>query len=170
MRLLAAALISLLLTGPGLAVELKPVTEVDDSLRMQFFMMNPPETEGLLGDYTGRVELGAIDAKLAEVLPYGQTAVMFFAINGDLLAWSDKSGQVELGYWEVIDNGAFNEICLRFGSFGVASVCASPQIAMSDWLKELTEGNPFGLAAGEPVPAALGPEPLTLSGLAARLP
>ena len=34
-----------------------PVTEVDHDLRMQFFMMNPPETEALLADYTARVQV-----------------------------------------------------------------------------------------------------------------
>lgn len=167
-RGLALALIGLAAPALAAAAELGVVTTVDHDLRMQFFMMNPPETEALLANYTARIEMGTLDAKLAAALPYGTQSVMYFAANGDLLAWSDKSANVEQGYWEVIDNGAFNEVCLRFGKFGVDSVCASPQLDNSEWLKELVEGNVFGLESGKSVPGALGADPFTLASIAGK--
>ena len=67
-------------------------------------------------------------------------------------------------------DGAFNDVCLRFGKFGLDSVCASPEIANNEWLKELAPGNAFALAANQPVPVALAAEPSTLTDIAATLP
>jgi hypothetical protein len=171
MRALAALAVLAGLTAPSLAAaDLAKVTAVDRALLGRLFNVDAPEAQKVISGQTARIELGEIEAELAERLPYGPNAVVFFDPSGDLLVWSSKSGQVEAGYWEVLDNGAFNDVCLRFGKFGLDSVCASPEIANNEWLKELAPGNAFALAADQPVPVALAAEPSTLTDIAATLP
>ncbi len=123
-----ALLLSLAPAAPALAVDMGKVTVVGDGLMDQFLHAPTPDVRDLLRNTTMLIKLGDIDPKLLTALPFGSDAVLFFAENGDLLAWSDKSAVVEAGYWEVIANAGFNEFCIRFGSFGLNSVCASPQI------------------------------------------
>lgn len=158
------------LPGSLPAAELGPVTEVDAMLMNQLFGSHKPEAVELIDDSTVLGRLPEIDAALREKLPFGDDFIVHFAMNGDLLAWSDKSDVIEAGYWEIINSNGFNELCLRFGSFGLISLCAAEYIDESDWLIETVEGNPFGLVAGEAVPGVLAGGDLSLSALAERLP
>jgi hypothetical protein len=171
MKLAAAALVLLMASPiPASAAELGVVTQFDDVLMYQIYASKRGEATSLIANSTVRGRLGDIDPELREKLPFGGDMVLFFAEGGDLLAWSDKSTVIELGYWELIGSSGFNELCLRFGSFGLISLCSSPEIAASDWLIETTPGNPFALVAGAAVPAALGATDLDLTAIAARVP
>ncbi len=170
MKRLAAMLLMLAATGAPQAAELGVVTEFDELLMYQIYRSKPAEAHSLIANSTVLGKLGAIDPELLEALPFGADMVLFFAENGDLLAWSDKSAVVELGYWELIGSSGFNELCVRFGNFGLTSLCASPEIDHSDWIVESTPGNPFGLAAGDTVPASLAAGELGLAAIAGRLP
>lgn len=170
MKQLAAPLLMLAAIASPQAAELGPVTEFDDLLLMQVWGSKRGEANSLIANSTVLGKLGPIDAELAEKLPFGGDVVLYFADNGDLLAWSDKSAVVEAGYWELIGSSGFNELCIRFGSFGLISLCSSPEIAHSDWLVETTPGNPFALVAGAATPAVLAAGELSLNAIAARLP
>ncbi len=171
MKWLPAALaLALLSAGPGAALELKVVTTIDAALWSQIYTSPRAESESLVRDHTMFGNLGPLDPKLIEKLPYGPDVVMYFAENGDLLAWSDKSDVVEAGYWEVMDGTPSRELCIRFGVFGLDSVCSAANTANATWLTESTPGNPFGLAAGAPVPGPIGAAPADLRAIAASLP
>lgn len=158
------------LTAPAAAVELRVVTQFDDVLMAQIWFSRREEAQAMISNSTVRGRLGAIEDELREALPFGDDVILHFAEGGALLAWSDKSGVVEEGYWELIGGAAFSELCVRFGAFGLTSVCASPEIDGSAWLIETTPGNPFGLVAGEPVPGLLADGGIELTALAARHP
>jgi hypothetical protein len=170
MKHLAATLLMLAAIGAPQAAELGPVTEFDELLLAQVWTSKRGEANSLIANSTVLGKLGAIDAELLEKLPFGGDVVLHFAENGELLAWSDKSAVVEVGYWELIGSSGFNELCLRFGSFGLISLCSSPEIEHSDWLVETTPGNPFALTGGAAVPATLAGNELGLAALGERLP
>ena len=152
-------------------VELDRVRPIDAMLLAELFSIPHDEAETIVADTTmaGRID-DAIDPELRKRLPFGGDVIFYFASDGDLLAWSDKSTTVELGYWEVMGNSNFNEVCVRFGHFGLDSICISPETTGQDWLKQRTDGNPFGLVAGAPVPVPLGSGPIDLAAVAGRLP
>jgi hypothetical protein len=165
LALVAAVLVSM----PAAAAELGPVTDVDRTMMNQIFGSQKVEATTLIEDSTVLGRLGSIPDELREALPLGDHFVVHFAANGDLLAWSEKSEIVEVGYWELIGNGGFNDLCIRFGHFGLTSLCAGHDIEASDWMIESTPGNPFGLAPGAAVPGKLGASELSLDAIAARL-
>jgi hypothetical protein len=165
-----AFIAAVLLATSAAAAELGPVTEVDRTMMNQIFGSQKVEATTLIEDSTVLGRLGSIEEELREALPFSDVFVAHFATNGDLLAWSDKSDVVEVGYWELIGNGGFNDLCLRFGHFGLTSLCAGHDIETSDWMIETTPGNPFGLAPGAAVPGRLGDGELSLDAIAARLP
>jgi hypothetical protein len=167
--LLAALGLAAISASAASAVELKVVTTISESLWGTIYLSPRAESESLVRDHTMFGNLGPLDAKLLEKLPYGPYVVMYFAENGDLLAWSDQSGVVEAGYWEVMDGGNSRELCIRFGHFGLDSVCSAIDTANAMWLTESTPGNPFGLVAGAPVPGPLGEAPADLRAIAAGL-
>lgn len=172
MRLPATAAMGLALVAaaPATAMELRTVTDLDEALWAQIYTLARWEADDLVADTTMFGRLGvSLDKELLTDLPYGPEVVMYFAGNGDLLAWSDKSPVVEKGYWEILDNGAFSEFCIRFGHFGLLSVCSSPETANARWITEGTPGNPFNLVAGAPVPGQLGKDPADLRAIAASL-
>mgnify|MGYP000577798297 CR=1 FL=1 len=150
------------------AVELKVVTAFTPVMMEQIYRLPTDEARAMVEDSTILGRLGAIDEELRERLPYGTDMVFYFAANGDLLAWSDKSAIVEVGYWELIASGGLHDLCVRFGRFGLDSLCASIEIEASDWIVESTPGNPFGLVAGAAVPATIGAD-LSLQTLADRI-
>jgi hypothetical protein len=152
------------------ALELRVVTSINAALWGQIYLSARAESEALVRDHTMFGNLGPLDPELLEKLPYGPDVVMYFAENGDLLAWSDKSEVVEVGYWEIMDGGTSRELCIRFGYFGLDSVCSSADTANAQWLTQSTPGNPFGLVAGAPVPGPLGASPADLRAMAASLP
>jgi hypothetical protein len=170
MKHLAATLLILGASGAPQAAELGVVTEFDELLMYQIYRSKPAEAHSLIANSTVLGKLGALDTERLAALPFGSDMVLFFAENGDLLAWSDKSAVVELGYWELIGSSGFNELCVRFGNFGLISLCASPEIDHSDWIVESTPGNPFALVAGAAVPAVLAGNELGLAAIAGRLP
>jgi hypothetical protein len=154
--------------GPAVALELRTVTPFNEAMMYTIYTNRRVEVMSLIADTTMLARVGDIDAELKEKLPFSADVVLHFAANGDLLAWSDESGTVEVGYWELIGS-TVNELCIRFGSFGMASLCSSPEVEHSDWIVEGTQGNPFGLVGGEPVPMALGTADLSLQSIAARI-
>jgi hypothetical protein len=163
--LLAALMLS---AAPASAAELKVVTVFTPVMMEQIYRLPTDEARSLIADSTILGKVGAIDAGLAERLPFGADMVLHFAENGDLLAWSDKSAVVEVGYWELIASGGFHDLCVRFGSFGLDSLCASIEIEHSNWIVESTPGNPFGLVGGAAVPMQIGTD-LSLEALAERV-
>lgn len=171
-RAFRALALAVLLATPAPAAELGRVTEIDADQIYQILLVAKVEAEALLADTTMLASLAGIDsAGLREKLPFGDDVVLYFAPGGDLLAWSDKSQVIELGYWELMASSGYNEICARFGYFGLNSICISPDDGRGPyWLKERTSGNPFGLVAGQPVPGTLGAGPRDLMSIAAGLP
>jgi hypothetical protein len=167
-RTLAAALLAAFVAGPAVALELQAVTPFNEAMMYTIYTNRRVEVMSLIADTTILAKIGDIDSELKEKLPFSADVVLHFAANGDLLAWSDESGTVEVGYWELIGS-TVNELCIRFGSFGMTSLCSSPEVEHSDWIVEGTQGNPFGLIAGEPVPMALGTAYLSLRSIAARI-
>lgn len=168
--LLAALVLGVLATAPATALELKVVTTINTGIWNQIYTAQRAESESLVRNHTMFGNLGPLDPELLEKLPYGPDVVMYFAENGDLLVWSDKSKVVEKGYWEVMDGTPSRELCIRFGYFGLDSVCSDAGAPNAMWLKQSTPGNPFGLVAGEPVPGPLGKTPADLRAVAASLP
>jgi hypothetical protein len=171
MRTLAAAALLLAAAFPSGAVELSRVSSPQDGIN-HALMIPKEEAQAIIADTTMLASLSLIDdAALKEKLPFGTDAVLYFAENGDLLAWSDKSGVVEAGYWEFMANSGYNELCVRFGRFGLDSICIEPRDGGGPyWLTQRTNGNPFGLVAGAAVPRTLGAGTLDLSTIAASFP
>ena len=164
------ALVAVLLAAPAAAAELGPVTPIDPTMMNQLFGSLKVEAAALIEDSTVLGRMGDIPDEQRKALPFASDFVVHFAANGDVLAWSDKSAVVEAGYWELISSNGVNDLCIRFGRFGLTSLCASHEIEASDWMIETTPGNPFGLIAGAAVPAKLGSGDLSLDTIAARLP
>jgi hypothetical protein len=166
----AAAIALIAFAAPVQAVELTgPVTPFTPVLMELIYRSQRVEAEAMFVDSTVLARLAGVDSELQARLPFGSDAIIHFAANGDVLVWSDKSAVVEIGYWELPASGGLNELCIRFGAFGLNSLCGSTDGTHSDWIVESTPGNPFGLAAGAATPAVLAGSALGLDTLAERL-
>ena len=170
MRLAAPLLVLAAATTPAGAAELKVVTPFTPVMMEQIYRLPRPEAEAMFVDSTILGKVGAIDEELRARLPFAGDVIVYFAADGVVLVWSDKSDVVEAGYWELIASGGVQDLCIRFGNFGLDSLCASVEIEHSNWIVESTPGNPFALVAGAAIPAQLADGELSLQAIAARLP
>jgi hypothetical protein len=168
---LAAAIIVIAAAAPAEAVELGgPVTRFTPVMMEQIYRSPRAEAEALFVDSTVLASLAGVADELQAKLPFAADVVIYFAEGGDVLVWSDKSAVVEVGYWELLASRGFNDLCIRFGNFGLDSLCAAVDIEQSGWIVESTPGNPFGLAGGAATPASLAGGDIGLNALAGRLP
>jgi hypothetical protein len=171
MRAVAAPLLVLgAAAAPVTAAELKVVTAFTPVMMEQIYRLPRSEAEAMFVDTTIRGRVGAIEEDLRARLPFAGDMIVYFAPDGDVLVWSDKSAVVETGYWELIASGGTHDLCIRFGHFGLDSLCASVEAEHSDWIVETTPGNPFALVAGTAIPAQLAGGELSLQAIASRLP
>jgi hypothetical protein len=87
--------------------------------------------------------------------------IMYLSKNGKLLSWTSGGETVGTGSWEIKDMGLGVQIpCYYFDLQGGRSDCFFGGTAN---YQQQTAGNPFGLKAGESVPARLSSSSTILS-------
>lgn len=172
MRVLTSLLVCLasLWAAPSASALEIAVRNIDKGLAEALFYGSEAQAQGYVAGYTVLVKMGQQPSYMRRRLEFSSTAVLYFAKNGTLLAWSGQSPQVQAGTWRINRGGNFNEVCVEFAKGKGQPVCASPLSGGTRWMEQSTPGNPFGLKAAADVPFKFGTAGITLQKIAAKLP
>ena len=162
---LLGALFALSLAGAAPALEISKVPKETVEL---FMRAAPADARTFLAGYTVHVKLGRVQVKVLNVLPISTIAILYFAPDGALLGWSDKSEVIERGIWKIDSKPNGNNVCMFFDKSKGAGVCTILNFGRPTFL-ESVKGNPFGLKANAPVPYDLGRVGVSLRAAAKKL-
>lgn len=162
---LLTLLLSLTLVGGSEALQ---ITKVGKELVRGFQYAAPAQAKGYLAGYTVLAKLGRVQKRVLNILPISTVAILYFAPDGTLLGWSDKSDIVERGTWQVKTAPNGNDLCIFFDKGRGAGMCTVLIFGGPQFL-ESTKGNPFGLKANAAVPYDLGRFGVSLGNVAKKL-
>lgn len=161
--IIAASLVAL----PANSME---ITKVNNKRIYEFHHASAKNARSYFAGYTLALKLGKVPARLRKLLPISTVSIVYFASNGQLLGWSDKSDKIEVGKWYVQTRGAGNNICILFPQkSGKDSGICTVLSAGTPQFVESTKGNPFGLKGGKPAPYSLGRFGVSLTKAAKKL-
>jgi hypothetical protein len=167
LALAAAAAITATAIAPANARSIR-VHTIDLATLAEVYNGTPRQARAAIADYTVLVDVGDMPGEVRNIIDISGLAVLYFAKDGSLAAWSGRSGTVVGGSWFIGRQGKANTICIAFARGNGNAVCAAPESTDTTWIKQSTYGNVFGLAVGQAVPFAI-PAGAGLAALAERI-
>lgn len=170
MSYIRSALLSFLLVG--LAISTACALEISVVGRAEMKPFLPPgtsKTVEALSNHTVSMRSWETSDIIVEALPIANASILYFAPDGQVLAWSSKSDVVETGEWKIEpENERFNNLCLKFDNDPEASTCQALHFRRPIFY-EITDGNPFGLSSENEVPYHIELEGAVISAISNKM-
>lgn len=145
------------------------ISVIDRAAMKPFQQEEPSEAYAALADHTVSMRSWEQSGFVARALPIANASILYFSPDGQVLGWSAKSDIVEVGEWKIEpENDRLNNLCLKFANNPNANTCQALHITRPVFF-EITDGNPFGLNAGDAVPYRIEIEDAVISVIAEKL-